>query len=83
MTDMDFNTADTQDSAFALIPANTLAKVCLTIRPGGAGPEGWLTQSRSSSALSDFSSAATPPWSLCPLAAVSDAASERHWRCTR
>jgi len=51
MTDMDFNTADTQDSAFALIPANTLAKVCLTIRPGGAGPEGWLTQSRSSSAL--------------------------------
>ncbi len=51
MTDMDFNTADTQDSAFALIPANTLVKVCLTIRPGGAGPEGWLTQSRSSSAL--------------------------------
>ena len=51
MTDMDFNTADTQDSAFALIPANTVAKVCLTIRPGGAGPEGWLTQSRSSSAL--------------------------------
>lgn len=51
MTDMDFNTADTQDAAFALIPANTLARVLLTIRPGGAGPEGWLTQSRTSSAL--------------------------------
>lgn len=51
MTDMDFNSADTQDSAFALIPANTLVRLHLTIRPGGAGPEGWLTQSKSSSAL--------------------------------
>ena len=50
-TDMDFNGADTQDAAFDLIPANTLAKVCLTIRPGGAGPEGWLTQSKTSPAL--------------------------------
>jgi hypothetical protein len=48
---MDFNGADTQDAAFDLIPANTLAKVCLTIRPGGAGPEGWLTQSKTSTAL--------------------------------
>lgn len=48
---MDFNGADTQDAAFDLIPANTLAKVCLTIRPGGAGPEGWLTQSKTSPAL--------------------------------
>ena len=32
---MDFNGADTQDAAFDLIPANTLVKVCLTIRPGG------------------------------------------------
>lgn len=51
MTDMDFNTADTQDSAFAIIPANTLVRLHMTIRPGGAGPEGWLTQSKSSSAL--------------------------------
>ncbi|MDQ4421671.1 hypothetical protein OOT33_14680 [Sphingobium sp. DEHP117] len=51
MIDMDFNSADTQDSAFALIPANTLVRIHLTIRPGGAGPEGWLTQSKSSSAL--------------------------------
>ena len=48
---MDFNGADTQDAAFDLIPANSLAKVCLTIRPGGAGPEGWLTQSKTSTAL--------------------------------
>jgi hypothetical protein len=50
-SDMDFNGADTQDAAFDLIPANTLARVTLTIRPGGAGPEGWLTQSRTSPAL--------------------------------
>lgn len=49
--DIDFNGADTQDAAFDLIPANALAKVCLTIRPGGAGPEGWLTQSKTSTAL--------------------------------
>ena len=35
VSNMDFNGADTQDAAFDLIPANTLAKVCLTIRPGG------------------------------------------------
>ena len=48
---MDFNGADSQDAAFDHIPANTLVKVGLTIRPGGAGPEGWLTQSRTSAAL--------------------------------
>jgi hypothetical protein len=51
MSDMDFNGADAQDAAFDLIPANTFAKVSLTIRPGGAGPEGWLTQSKTSTAL--------------------------------
>ncbi len=50
-SDMDFNGADTQDAAFDLIPANTLLRVTLTIRPGGAGPEGWLTQSKTSPAL--------------------------------
>ncbi|MDN2582768.1 hypothetical protein [Aquibium sp. ELW1220] len=50
-SDMDFNGADTQDAAFDLIPANTLVRVTLTIRPGGAGPEGWLTQSKTSTAL--------------------------------
>lgn len=50
-SDMDFNGADTQDAAFDLIPANTLVRVTLSIRPGGAGPEGWLTQSKTSTAL--------------------------------
>lgn len=52
MTDhMDFNGADTQDAAFALIPAGTLVKIRLTVRPGSAGSDGWLTQSRTSAAL--------------------------------
>ena len=51
MSDMDFNGADAQDAAFDVIPANTFARVSLTIRPGGAGPEGWLTRSRASEAL--------------------------------
>jgi hypothetical protein len=46
----DFNGADAQQNAFELIPAGTLAKVRLTIRPGGAGPGGWVTQSRTSEA---------------------------------
>lgn len=37
-SDMDFNGADSQDAAFDLIPANTLVKVTMIIRPGGAGP---------------------------------------------
>ncbi len=48
---IDFNGAETQDAALANIPSNTLLKVRLTIRPGGAGPEGWLTQSKTSDAL--------------------------------
>lgn len=48
---IDFNGAETQDAALANIPNNTLLKVRITIRPGGAGPEGWLTQSKTSDAL--------------------------------
>jgi hypothetical protein len=48
---MDFNGADAQDAAFALIPAGTLVKIRLSVRPGSAGPDGWLTQSRTSAAL--------------------------------
>ena len=51
---MDCNGADTQDAAFDLIPADTLVKICLTVRPGGAGPEGWLTQSRTSPRLTSI-----------------------------
>ena len=46
----DFNGAEPQQNAFELIPAGTLVKVRLTIRPGGIGPEGWVTQSRTSEA---------------------------------
>lgn len=48
---MDFNNAEPQSSAQALIPHGTLAKVTLSVKPGGAGPEGWATQSRTSEAL--------------------------------
>ncbi len=48
---IDFNGAETQDAALAVIPSGTLARVRLSIRPGGTGPEGWLTQSRTSEAL--------------------------------
>jgi hypothetical protein len=48
---MDFNSAEPQSAALALIPHGTLAKVSLAVKPGGAGPEGWLTPSRTSEAL--------------------------------
>jgi hypothetical protein len=50
-SDFDFNGAEPLSAQFELIPANTLAKVHLTIRPGAAGADGWLTQSQSSEAL--------------------------------
>jgi hypothetical protein len=46
----DFNGAEVQQNALEPIPAGTLVKVRLTIRPGGVGPEGWVTQSRTSDA---------------------------------
>ena len=50
MNPLDFNTADRQSSAFDLLPNGTLVKLRLTIRPGGLGPEGWITQSKTSEA---------------------------------
>src|SRR5512144_1968619 len=50
-SDFDFNDVEPLAGQFELIPANTLAKVHLTVRPGAAGPEGWLTQSQTSDAL--------------------------------
>ena len=49
-SNLDFNNADTGGGSFELIPANTIAKVNMTIRPGGLGDGGWLTQSKSSDA---------------------------------
>jgi hypothetical protein len=46
----DFTGAEAQQTAFEVIPAGTLVKVRLSIRPGGVGPEGWVTQSRTSDA---------------------------------
>jgi hypothetical protein len=46
----DFNGAEAQQDSFELIPNGTLVKVRLAIRPGGVGPEGWITQSRTSDA---------------------------------
>lgn len=45
----DFNNAEKQNT-FDLIPAKTICPVCMTIRPGGAGEDGWLKQSQSSDA---------------------------------
>ena len=46
----DFNTADRQQNGFDLIPANTVLPLVMTIRPGGAGEQGWLRPSQSSDA---------------------------------
>jgi hypothetical protein len=42
----DFN--DAESNTGDLIPKGTVAPVILTIRPGGTGDGGWLTQSRNS-----------------------------------
>ena len=44
---MDFNDAG-QQQVGELIPAGTIAKVVITIRPGSAGQGGWLTRSNTS-----------------------------------
>lgn len=48
---LDLNSADQQQGFGELIPAGTIAPVIMTIRPGGKGPEGWLTESKSSDAM--------------------------------
>jgi hypothetical protein len=46
MSFFDFNNAEQQQGG-ELIPAKTLCKVVLAIRPGGHGDQGWLTKSDS------------------------------------
>lgn len=48
---LDMNTAGEQLGGSEVIPAGTLAKLHMTIRPGGVGPEGWLTASKTSDAV--------------------------------
>lgn len=47
----DFNQADKQQGGFDLIPAGTVARVVMNIRPGGAGDGGWFKASQSSDAM--------------------------------
>ena len=49
MSNYDFNDAEKQ-GGFELIPAKTVVKAIFNINPGGIGPSGWLTQSKSSDA---------------------------------
>ena len=46
----DYNSAETGGGSFDLIPADTVAKVSMTVRPGNVSEGGWLTQSKSSDA---------------------------------
>lgn len=46
----DFNDANQQQFG-DLIPDKTIAKVIMTIKAGSAGPEGWLTESKTSDAM--------------------------------
>ena len=46
---IDLNDAETQQYG-ELIPTGSICPVIMTIRPGGAGPEGWLTASKTSDA---------------------------------
>lgn len=46
----DFNNVESGMGDFDLIPDGTIAKLVMTIRPGGQGDGGWLTPSNSSDA---------------------------------
>jgi len=46
----DFNSADKQTD-MEVIPAGTIVPLVMTIRPGGQGDGGWLTQSKNSDAM--------------------------------
>jgi hypothetical protein len=46
-TNFDFNDAGAQKT-FDVIDNNTVCTVQMTIQPGGAGPDGWLTQAKDS-----------------------------------
>jgi hypothetical protein len=48
----DFNDAGKQQS-FDVIPDNTIVAVCLTVRPGGAGPDGWLKRADTDKGISE------------------------------
>lgn len=55
MNSFDFNQAEPQQARGSLIPDNTVATVIATLRPGGAGFDGWLKNNRDGSCqMADF-----------------------------
>lgn len=55
MSTMDFNDAEPQRGGFNLIPEDTVALVVASLRPGQAGPGGWLKQNNDRTCLmADF-----------------------------
>ena len=54
MTNMDFNNAEPQRGFGDLIPDNTIALVVAKLRPGGAGPGGWLKASATGCDMMDL-----------------------------
>ncbi|MFP5213957.1 MAG: hypothetical protein ACLGPL_11330 [Acidobacteriota bacterium] len=46
MNGYDFNSSEPQQSYGDLIPKDTICKLQINIRPGNAGPDGWLTASQ-------------------------------------
>ena len=51
-TNFNFNDADGQRKPFEVIPANTTCVLQLTIRPGGGGDDGWLTEATTGKGVS-------------------------------
>jgi hypothetical protein len=48
---LDFNSADKQTNQGSVIPKNTVVPLQLNVRPGGAGPGGWLKRNNAGNAL--------------------------------
>ena len=51
MSDFDFNNAQAGGGAYDIIPNGTVARMIMTIRPGGAGDGGWLKASKGGDAF--------------------------------
>lgn len=54
MSNMDFNAAEPQREFGALIPDGTIVLVVASLRPGQAGPGGWLKASQTGAEMADF-----------------------------
>ena len=54
MSDFDFNYAEPQRAMGDLIPENTVCLLVARVRPGGAGPGGWLKTAQSGASMLDI-----------------------------